>query len=401
MSVNAKEDVQAVTDKKTKNVEIPDEDNFAYIDSGTGIEEETEAEDTDKEESITEPFNPALIRIDTRTMTIDLLLKRISECELDLTPTFQRKSGLWKPKEKSRLIESLLIRIPLPAFYKDATNDERWLVVDGQQRLTTMKRFVLDKDLKLCDLEFLKDLEGKTYNELPRNLQRRIQETQVTVYLIEKGTPHQLKFNIFKRINTGGLPLSPQEIRHALYQGKATEIVAILADSDEFKKATGNSLRRDYRMEDREFGLRFLAFTITHYTEYKIQDFDEFFNETMAALNKMSDRQLQELDRGFRRAMMAAFEIFGKYAFRKRYQANAKMYPINKALFEVWSVCLNQLSDEQLQLLKERKDEVNKKFMQLMNNSDFNKAVSESTGQIKNVQRRFSAIEQLIKEVLS
>src|SRR5262249_44885897 len=148
----------------------------------------------------------------------------------------------------------------------DATDDDKWIVVDGLQRLTSLKRFVLDKNLRLCGLEFLSQLKGKAYDELPRNFQRRIAETQVTVYLIEKGTPSDVKFNIFKRINTGGLPLSAQEIRHALNQGKVTKLLAQLANSAEFKKATDNSIRDD-RMADREFVLRFLAFTITPYME--------------------------------------------------------------------------------------------------------------------------------------
>lgn len=136
--------------------------------------------DPDEDESIIQPFDPELIRVETRPMTIDLLLRRISYEELDLTPDFQRKDGIWNPRTKSRLIESILIRIPLPAFYMDATDEDKWVVIDGLQRLTTLKMFVNDQSLKLSDLEFLTHLEGKTFNDLPRNLQRRINETQVT-----------------------------------------------------------------------------------------------------------------------------------------------------------------------------------------------------------------------------
>ena len=380
------------------------EETVTYIDNGTGVEVEevegVEVENVGSDERITDPFNPALIRVDTRPMTINLLLTRIAHEELDLQPSFQRKGGIWNEGAQSRLIESMLIRIPLPAFYVDATNDDKWLVVDGLQRLTTLKRFIVDQTLKLRELEFLTHLQGKTYIDLPRQFQRRILETQVTVYLIEKGTPSEVKFNIFKRINTGGLPLSAQEIRHALNQGKSTEILARLANSKEFKKAIDNSIRDD-RMADRECVLRFFAFAITPYTKYKTKEFDSFLNDRMVDMNKMSDQELEELENRFKKAMVAAFSIFGADAFRKRYRARATRYPINKALFESWSVNLSQLSNEQLQRLMVRKDKLIESFMNLMNNRAFDAAVSQGTGDINKVYRRFDSIKQLIEEVLS
>src|SRR5215813_1740498 len=100
---------------------FPDEE-AVIADNGTGVE----LEDTNVDERIIEPFDPSLIRVDTRPMTIDLLRLRIEYNELDLAPDFQRKAGIWKDEAQSRLIESMLIRIPLPAFYMDATNDEKW-----------------------------------------------------------------------------------------------------------------------------------------------------------------------------------------------------------------------------------------------------------------------------------
>ena len=110
---------------------------------GTGLEDE----DTGGGFEITKPFDPARIRVDTKPMVISLLMDRIRNKEIDLTPGFQRKGGIWSPKAKSQLIESLLIRIPLPAFYMDGSDESKWLVVDGLQRLSTLRSFVIDKTL--------------------------------------------------------------------------------------------------------------------------------------------------------------------------------------------------------------------------------------------------------------
>lgn len=372
--------------------------------------------DSDEDESIVQPFDPELIRVETRPMTIDLLLQRIKYEELNLAPDFQRKGGIWNPRTKSRLIESILIRIPLPAFYMDATDENQWIVIDGLQRLTTLKLFVNDKSLKLCELEFLTDLNNKTFDELPRNLQRRIIETQITVYLIEKGTPSAVKFNIFKRINTGGLPLSLQEIRHALNQGKSTKFLEKLADLDIFKKATDGGVNSN-RMADREFILRFLAFSIHSYDEYKATEFDSFLSDVMSEINKMSEIEINDLEKKFSKAMTAAYEIFGNDAFRKRDRLNASRKPVNKALFESWSVNLSNLTHEQIKILIERKDKLKEGFIKLMNDVKgepdveertdikeeprFDLAISQGTGDTGKVKRRFGAIEKLIQEVLA
>jgi hypothetical protein len=357
----------------------------------------------ENEDSIIQPFDPEKIRVDTRPYTIDLLLNRIKYGELNLSPDFQRADNIWNAKTKSRLIESILVRIPLPAFYMDATDEDKWVVIDGLQRLTTLKQFAIDKSLRLSELEFL-ELNDKNFDDLPRNLQRRITETQVTVYLIEKGTPNEVKFNIFRRINTGGLPLSLQEIRHALNQGKSANLLKRLSNLKEFKKATANSISGQ-RMADREFILRFLAFFINPYQDYKATEFDSFLSDVMKTINKMNEKEINALENQFVKAMFTAYEIFGDDAFRKRYRIDAPRSPINKALFESWSVNLSKLNAEQSSRLIAKKDIVKAKFIDLMNDRDieprFDSAISQGTGDIRKVKRRFSAIEQLIQEVLA
>jgi hypothetical protein len=379
-----------MTEQTNPNPDINDEE----ID----IDEEIEA---NNDEVINEPFDPTKIRVDTRKMTIDLVLKRIEYDELDLAPDFQRQAGIWTNDAKSRLIESILIRIPLPAFYIDATNDDKWLVIDGLQRLTALKQFIFDKTLRLTGLQYLTELENKKYDELHRKYQRRILETELTLSTIEPGTPPAVKYNIFRRINTGGMPLSPQEIRHALNQGQATKLLADLSQFDEFTKVTKfNKSRKKERMSDREFILGFLAYRIYGYSEYyKSESRDDFFVKTMNHVNqKLSENDLNQIKEKFKKAMKAADDIFGEDAFRKISQKASRRYPVNQALFEVWSVTLSELEDSQLATLKQRKDDLIKGFTDLVDNdSEFLESISQAT---KKVDIRFQRIEKLIQEVL-
>ncbi|MDN3353908.1 DUF262 domain-containing protein [Actinomadura sp. DC4] len=261
-----------------------------YDDKGrsTGVELEEQSDHL-----IDEPFDPALIDVQTRTMTVDLLLARLRRGVLDLAPDFQRIAGIWSAEAQSRLIESLLLRIPLPTLYAAESGEESWAIVDGIQRLTTIARFV-DPDtvdaepLKLSGLEYL-PYDGFEYNDLPGGLQTRIDETELIIHLIRAGTPEPVKFNIFARINTGGRPLTPQELRHALIPGRARELLRELAQGQAFLHATHRSVKPD-RMADREMVLRFLAFRLTDPAEYRRGDLDAFLRQAMKRLTYWANR---------------------------------------------------------------------------------------------------------------
>nr|WP_217359463.1 DUF262 domain-containing protein [Anabaena sp. UHCC 0204] len=343
-------------------------------------------------------YDPDQINISTKEPTIELLLKRINKEELDLAPDFQRHADIWQEDAQSRLIESIIIRIPIPAFYIDATNEDKWLVVDGLQRLFALKRFMLDKELKLSGLEYLTHLKDKTFDEIDRRYQRRLEETQLTVYLIEKGTPPEIKYNIFKRINTGGLALSPQELRHALNPGKGTKFLTKLAGSSEFLQVVQLDKKRKMRMEDREFILGFLAFTLTPYEEYS-NNRDTFLTKALSKTNRLTETDLNQIENNFQRTMIAAWNLFNKDAFRKISTSQKRQYPINKALFEAWSVNISKLNDEQMKILISKREELINKFIDNMDNDKiFLKSISQAS---EKVQYRFSIIEKIIQEVLS
>jgi hypothetical protein len=360
-----------------------------------GVELETKI---GQEPLIDQPYDPSRTNIVTRQITIDLLLNRIREGEIDLNTAFQRRGDLWSETQKSRLIESLMIRIPLPSFYFDATDDSRWLVVDGLQRLTTLDLF-LNKHMPLQNLEFLSEYNDFEFADLPRPLRRRIEETQVTVNLIQPGTPGKVKFYIFRRINTGGLVLNAQEIRHALNQGPAVEFLRRLAKSPEFLAATDGSIS-DKRMADCEFVLRFMAFTLTSYAHYIIPDLDAFLNDQMGRLNKEADN-FDRLTLAFQRAMRTAKLIFEEQAFRKHEPSAQKRAPINKALFEAWAVSLGRLDDKSCETLVDRRDSLRSAEMQLyLTDHGFVQSVTQGTGDVRKVHKRFQTIEGLVQDIL-
>lgn len=347
------------------------------------------------------PFDPNKIDITTKTPSIDILIKRLKAepSEIDLSPAFQRHSDLWDEEKQSRLIESILIKFPLPAFYFDGSDNNNWLVVDGLQRLSSLRNFIILKKLKLKGLEFLRQLNGMKFDELPRSLQRQIEETQITAYIINDGTPEEVKFNIFQRINTGGLTLNSQEIRHALNQGIPATFVAELAELAEFKTATDEALKPK-RMLDREFVTRFLAFYLHPHNEY-VPDLDTYMNSAMSELKKMDALQRQKIKDDFIHAVLLAKSIFGEWAFRKADKYPDKRKPINKALFEVWSVSLARLNESEREKIENTKEILFDKSIELVKqDATFFDSITTSTGNRSSVAYRFSSIEKIIQETL-
>lgn len=167
----------------------------------------------DNASEIAQPFDPMELSISTKTTTVELVMSRLARQEIDLNPDFRRNAGIWDRTTRSRLIESLLLRIPLPLFHVAADSNDHWHVVDGIQRLCSMKSFVLDKTLKLHGLEYFTQFERFSYDDLPRRMQRRIDETELAFHVVDARTPDTVMFNVFKRLSTGGRLLTPQEIR--------------------------------------------------------------------------------------------------------------------------------------------------------------------------------------------
>ena len=217
-----------------------------------------EVENVGEASAQSKPWDPNKIRISTKPFSLRQVVDMIADGDIDLAPDFQRLY-VWKPLQKSRLIESILLGIPLPAFYFNQDLAGAMQVVDGVQRLTTINRFAKGEDT-LAGLEYLTGLEGQSFNDLDVVLRRRFQQTQIFVNVIEPQTPDDVKFDVFRRINTGGSPLTAQEIRHCMSRAKSRSLLKALTSMPSFHEATAEAFRHERRMADREVVLRFCAF---------------------------------------------------------------------------------------------------------------------------------------------
>lgn len=361
--------------------------------------EEIEIEDTSSEQDkrITYPFNPNDIEIETPPFTIGYLIDRMEHGEINMNTDFQREGNLWTEEKQSRLIESVLLGLPLPAFYFDTANKE-WDIIDGLQRCCSIENFCVKKTLRLKGLEFLAEKDGKQYlegfgfDDLDRELQRGIITRPITVNLIKKA-PRSIRFILFKRLNTGGLELSPQEIRNAVYQGYATDTIKSMAKLPEFIRATGGKISTS-RMQDRDFVSRFVAFYLIDYSKYQ-PGLDDFINRSMDLLEK---EDAKDIENKFKKALNLSYEIFEEDAFRKRTDTNDKRRPINKAYFEVITVFFAKLSESEEELLLENKETLKNNLIELIRNDRYSNALSRGTGTKDSVNIRFSWFEQVLNK---
>ncbi len=313
------------------------------------------------------PFDPSKIDIQVKPMTIGSLRSRLENDELDLTPDFQRQANVWDQKRKSRLIESVLLRIPLPSFYLSEDEDGVYAVVDGLQRLCTLFHFMdfaeLNRvtgaklnPLRLKDLQYLKDLDGASFDDLDRKFQRRISELEITANIIRASTPPAVKFNVFARLNQGGMPLNAQEIRNAIYPGVWRKKIQSLAKSNAFISVTERKIKTQ-RQQDIELTLRFVALwqigkpfirQINH-------TLDDFLNDAVEnVIRYWDDKQWAAASQAFERALIAAQAIFGRHVFRKSV-GYLDRTPINRGLFEAQLIALTTRTDSEISILIERK----------------------------------------------
>jgi hypothetical protein len=402
-----------------KKNENPENDETAPLEEITSMGDRSgiEAEPVDDSGEISAPFDPKLIDVITQQRTVDLLMSRLAHGELDLSPDFQRRANIWNEERKCGLIESMLLRIPIPSLYVSEDKNGIYQVVDGLQRLCAIAHFVqvssLNKSLnikfvplRLNGLQSLKAMEllDRSFDELPRSLQRRIMETELTLHVIRAGTPLSVKFNIFSRINQGGLPLKAQEIRNAIYPGKWREHIRKMAGSKTFLSATQNRIKGE-RLEDHELVLRFAALYSLPNDIKRAPDenLDTFLNNFVEKRSvSWSDKDWEAIESSFERAMLAAPNVFGRMAFRKYSAPTESRRPINRGLFESEAVALAHFTKAEIEILTKRSEKVIEKFgKKFETDRDFQYALLYATGRGSASHKRLDVITTIFNEVLN
>jgi hypothetical protein len=358
-----------------------------------------ELEDRGEEGPRKTPWDPHKIRVSTKPWSLRQAVDDITDGTIDLTPDFQRPS-VWNPEKRSRLIESILLGIPLPALYFSADPNGKMQVVDGVQRLSAIKDFSSNK-FKLQDLEYLASLENKTFAELEASYRRRFNQTQIFVNVIEPETPVEVKFNIFKRINTGGEPLTPQEIRHALSQNRSRTLLKRMATSEPFRRATTRAFDTDSRMAGRELALRFIALRLDpDLKEYEasetVDDYLIGWTRRIDDPKQISDAQISNLEKQFEKSMLAASVVFGEHAFRKWPKGSDRLSPVNRALFESWSVAL---ADHEIEALRARKESIITAARDAFStNREYISSITAATADLARVKLRLKVAREILTE---
>ncbi|QRY33567.1 DUF262 domain-containing protein [Variovorax sp. PDNC026] len=395
---------------RNQNIENGEEDDKLAADA-------VDDDDTGSGDAVVQPWNPSKIRITTKNFTLREVVEQIKLDEIDLSPDFQREY-VWKRRQRTRLIESVLLGIPLPAFYFNQEDDATYQVVDGVQRLSTISLFMNDRHiLEAADLEYLKDLDGLSYTSLDQASMRRFRSAQIVVHIIEPQTPDEVKYDIFGRVNTLGSPLSAQEIRHAMSRAPSRNFLRHLSELESFDHATARNFFRRYpddpgswvrdtgRMMNRELALRFCAFlnfSEDTYRQYSsldayLADYTKRIDGRSLSSTGLSEIDLDQLQSKFDQAMTNAATVLGKYAFRRHPRNASKRGPINRAVFEAQSTALAGYSSAQLM---GKKETVRAALLSLFDEEEYVLSITVGTGDPRRVTHRLTRTKEALAEAL-
>jgi len=338
------------------------------------------------------PIDSLMIRTESRS--VFEVCRRIDSGMYIMDPDFQR-DFVWDLPRQSKLVESAVLRVPLPVFYLAETRSGKVVIVDGLQRLTTFHRY-LKNHFSLRGLGFAKDLNGRKFDDLPAILKNRIEDMPLTLYLIDSNVPEEAKYEIFERVN-GGVPLTRQQMRNCLFVGEATRWLSKMAKDEVFLEATGNSLNWK-TMRDRECINRFAGFYRSGVDKYDGK-MERFLNDTLREMNdQLGVEDYESLTSAFKQSMRNNCSLFGSHSFRKSLGDPVNMRSvINIALFDVFSVIFAGVDEA---IVSGRRETIADASRKLLENPEFVEAISRSTNSSRNVSLRFRLARETLQPLI-
>jgi len=352
-------------------------------------------EDKLPEESIYPANYSKEIDIKEEKFSVYELSRKIDQKKVFMNPDFQRNL-VWKKFQKSKFIESIILNVPLPPLYFKKELDGKYIIIDGLQRTSALKAFIdksNDNNFYLEGLEALPELNGKYFHQLEDDLRSRIEDKNLLIYILQPSVPMVVVYDIFNRINTGGTQLVRQEIRNCIFIGNATELLKKLSETDLFKTAIDYGIS-PVRMKDREAILRCLAFKIFNYNVDYNNSMDDYLERAMKKINRMSKREIEELENDFVRIMNLTVDFFGTDNFRlpTEYSRGRINIAVMESVYYFFSKKLDLYLISNKQKIKEN-------YIKLFQNSHYIEAVRYSTGTTANVKSRFNLAQQILGDI--
>ena len=258
------------------------------------------------------------LRISKSDFTVSSIIDKINRGKVDLRPSYQREY-VWTVRTASKLIESLLLNIPVPTMFFHEVKSGKLEVVDGKQRLTSIWSFVQNEfpggqAFKLSGLEVYHELNGKTFDELNETFQEIILDYPLNVHTISKTSQPDFVFEVFERLNMGATQLNEQELRNCIYQGAYTDLLEELTLNESFLFANRSKMPH-LRMRDRELILRFFTMQRTTPSGFYLPA-KSWLNEEMRENKDLLPKEATEMTELFEKTLKLSVDIFGDCAFR-------------------------------------------------------------------------------------
>ncbi|PYL07514.1 MAG: DUF262 domain-containing protein [Verrucomicrobia bacterium] len=331
------------------------------------------------------------LHTDTYDLSISTVIDYLEKGHLFI-PHFQR-GYVWTQVQASRLVESLIIQCPIPVVYLNQETDERLSVIDGNQRIQSLRKYV-SNEFELKGLTAYPELEGLYYHQLDSRIQRHIKNRTLRCIVIMKDTHPQVKFDVFERLNTGAVKLTAQELRHGIYHGKLMDFVDRLAKRKNWKKML--ALTQDRRMRAEEFVIRLLAF-YTNYSDYS-KPMSAFLNRFCEKYRDLTDIQEKELEKAFDTVVSRLNDLYAHFAFKIFTDRGEVLSEFNAALFDAEVMSTKSLDGAVIN--SKLQSRIRSLFPKLFHDETFQKAITRATSDEKQVKARVEKLQKLIADLV-